>query len=239
MKASDLCDQASKDAGVLGVGEVLGGDVAADVLILLNRLLDSWNADGRYCYAERFDQFTITPSLNPHTLGPTGTFSYTPRPNSIEAGNVIDTAVSPNIKIPLKLVDYQWYVAQSSPNTTTTIAVAAYYQPDWPLGKLFLWPVPTLAYKIELWTTTTLTQLALTDTFTLPPGYQEAISLTLAESVARIYAQGVSPELKQEAQNARRRLWEPNLEIPRIATRDAGMPAGGNRPSFNYLTGLN
>lgn len=236
--ASDVVNEACQDAMVLGPGEVLAGDVAANVLSRLNRILDNWNADQKFAYAERSDTFTITPGLNPHTLGPTGTFNYAVRPVTIDSAAVVDTSVSPNIQIPIKLRDWQWYARLASPDTTATYEVSAYYQPDWPNGSLFLWPVPTTAYGINLYSKTVLSQLTLTSTFSLPPGYRDAITLTLAENISMLFEQQPNPLLVQKAAEARRRAFGNNMPALHIATRDSGMPDGANLPSFNWQTGL-
>lgn len=239
MTAADIVTAACKDAMVLGVGEVLAGDISDDVLAKLNRILDNWNADQRFCYAERFDQFTITPNHNPHTLGPSGAdFTYAVRPVNLDAASVVDTSVSPNVQIQIRLKDWQWYSRQSVPGVTATYEVAAYYQPDWPNGSLYLWPIPTTAYKIELWTKTLLAQLKLTDTFSLPPGYWDAITLTLAEDIAPMYEQTPNPFLIQKAADARRRVFGNNVVIPKLATRDSGMPSGPAGSRWNYQTGM-
>lgn len=241
LTAQDICLEACQDAQVLGPGEVLAGDIAANVLSRLLRILDNWNADQRFAYAERFDQFTITPSHNPHTLGPVLSapdFVYPVRPVTLDAASVVDTSVSPNVSIGIALLDWQGYNAISVPGTTSPYEVAAYYEPAEPLGKLYLWPIPTTAYKIELWTKTAFGAYALTDTVTLPPGYRDALTLTLAESVAVLWEQQPSPLLIMRALEARRRAFGNNNMPLALATRDSGMPNAAQVPTFNFQTGL-
>lgn len=234
----DICRQAMMDAGVLGAGAPIDGSQAQDIVNKLNRIFDNFNCEERLSYAEVSVTYTLTPNLNPHTIGPTGTFVQTQRPVSIERASIVDTAVTPNVNIPVDVVSYRWYADQAVPTITNLFSTVLYYEQDWPNGKLFLWPVPTATYKLELWTRTILSQLLLTDTFTLPPGYGDAVTLTLAEDICPMFEQEPSPLLQNKARMARARIMDSNLSIPRIATRDAGMSGSQQKQTFNYLSGL-
>jgi hypothetical protein len=97
--------------------------------------------------------------------------------------------------------------------------------------------VPSAAYQVELETWTLLGSVADANvTLDFPPGYQQALRLTLAELCAPAFGQTVSTSTATKAREARARVWGVNDQIPNLMTRDAGMP-GGRRGGFNYLTG--
>lgn len=239
--AQDICRQAMMDAMLLGAGQPIDGHQAPDVLAKLNRILDNWNCDERAVYAEIENHAVLTPSLSPHLVGPAGSgggFIISQRPESVESVAIVDTTQTPNVSIPTRLRDFQWYARQPVPGTTSTIAVDVYYEPDWPNGKFWLWPVPTIAYTLSWWSRTVLAQLALTDVFSLPPGYQDAITLTLAEDLCPMYEQDVPPSLERKATAARARVFGQNAFTPKLATADYGMNTGNDGPSFLWRTGM-
>lgn len=240
--AQDICRQAMFDAGVLAAGAPIKGDQTQDVLNVLNRVLDNLNANQRMAYAEVQVNGVLTPNLNPHLIGPGGSaagFIITQRPESVERANIIDTSVSPNSYIPVDVVDYRWQASQSVPTITNLISTTLYYEKDWPNGKLYLWPVPTAAYTLNLWTRNVLAQLLATDTFSLPPAYWDYIVSQTAIKLCPMYEQTPSQDLRQAARDAFNLIYDSNIMIPNIATRDAGMPNGqGGRSAFNYQTGL-
>jgi len=222
-------------------GAIAGGETpeAADisaVLGKLRRLLNNWNADRRAVYATAFPTFTLTASLSPQTIGPTGNFVVTQRPVSIEGANVFIS----NVKMPIRIVDAQWWLGQTDPSVTTTIPTDLYYQPDWPDGSLYFWPIPSAAYVVELQTRVLLDDLIDLDTeFSLPPGYQDAITLTGAEDCLTIFpaaAPGVMGMLERKGREARSRIFANNDPTPKLCTADSGMQ-GSRRSSWNYLTG--
>lgn len=243
MTVTDFIRLSLMEIRVARAGDVLNADDAADALLVFNRYLDYLNATSRALYSTTQTTFTLTPNLQPHTIGITAnspTFAVSvARPVSILSANIV---LSTNVRVPLEILDSQGWDniragAAAGQTVTVTSSVPRYlmYDASWPNGSIFLWPVPT-ANDLELRFETLLADLALTDTFTLPPGYQEALGLTLAERLAPVFGQQVSPETRRAAMEARGQVWGNNDEILN-AIPDAGVPMGARRGGYNYLTG--
>jgi hypothetical protein len=235
MTVQDLATQA-----LIKIGVARGGDAPASedlnfVCDVLNRVLDDLNAERGAVYADVFSTYVLTANLNPHTIGPTGTFVVTQRPVSIEGANLILNTSTPAIRQPITLRDRAWWLDERVRTLTSSNPTDLYYQTAWPNGTLNFWPVPTTAYSVELLSRIVLASVALTDTFTLPPGYQSFLTLRLAESIAEDFGQPVTPQLQRDVARATARVYANNDRTPRIATRDHGMPSG-RRSGFNYLT---
>lgn len=204
----------------------------------LNRILDNWNAEGAAIYADQYTNITLTPSLSPHTIGPSGTFYAIQRPELIIAARLI-LVFSQSIFAPIDVRDRAWWLAQSVPGLTSSIVTDLYYEPSWPNGSLYFQPVPSAPLSVELTTRVVLGNVVLTDTFSLPPGYRDAITLTLAESMCSAFGQTASPTLVAAASKARARAFGRNVKAPRMSTWDAGMPGGSGGGDYNYLIGRN
>ncbi len=228
----------------VSAGDVVSAEDMDLALAMFNELLDFLNINGRAIYANGFHTFTLTPSLQPHTIGiaaNTPTFSVSvARPSSILKANQILTG---NIRVPLTILDedgWNTIIAGAAAGQTPTILASVdtylYYSADWPNGSLYLWPVPTVAYGLELLYSTLLASVALSDTFDLPPGYQTALRLTVAEKCAAHMGLDVSPRTAQMAINARTMVWGANDVIPDLRTRDGGIP-GGDGGWWDYRTG--
>lgn len=219
-------------------GDTPGAEDVAFGLGKLNRLLDNWNADGASIYADQYSTFTLTPSLSPHTIGPSGTFYAIQRPEDIIAARLV-LVFSQSIFEPIVIRDRAWWLAQPVPGLTSSIVTDLYYEPSWPNGSLYFQPVPSAAMSVELTTRVVLGAVTLTDTFSLPPGYRDAVTLTLAESMAPAFGQTASATLVMAASKARARAFGRNVKVPRMSTSDAGMPGGSGGGDYNYLTGRN
>lgn len=237
--ANDLVKDALLELGVLNAADAPDAELATIGLNRLNRIVDLWNATREAIYEETFTNYTLTPSLSPHTIGPTGTFVVTVRPVSVEGANLVLNTVTPNNYQTITLRDRLWWLKQAVPALSTDIPTDLYYEPSWPNGKLYFWPVPSTAYAVQIMTRQILSTFTLATTFSLPPGYQDALTLTLAEALAAPLQVGVSPVTRELARKARATIQINNSETPGLATCDAGIPSGnGRRPTYNYRTGL-
>lgn len=226
LTAADICRAALLDLNVFDPSDVIENGDLAFVLTKLNRILDNWNADRAAIYADQFTTFTLTANLSPHTIGPTGTWVASQRPVSIEGASLIYNTSPNTAQVDINIRDAAWYQALSVPAITSTTPTDLYYEPAWPNGRLNFWPVPSAAYQVSLWTRIVLAQLALTDTFTLPPGYWDAITLTLSEDIAPTYEKQAPASLTRKANEARARIFENNVDVPLLSTQDSGMPGG-------------
>jgi hypothetical protein len=223
--------------GVARLGDELSGDVTDLALRVLNRIFDDWNAERPAVYHDVFLTYTLTPALQPHTIGPGGTFVVTQAPISIEGAAIVVGTGQTAVRYPINHKrDAAWWNDKRMRAIRTSLPTDLYYDTDWPLGKLNLWPVPDTAYVIELRTRGLLAAVALTDTVALPPGYTNAIVYTFAEEAATDFGQSVSPLVVMKAMRARARIFANNRRAPRLVTRDSGVPRqGAATRTFNYL----
>lgn len=221
MTKRDILTEMLVEIGVLDPGDTMSDRQQVTAENAFDRLLDDWNADRQAVYAMQRQTFTLTPSLSPHTIGPSGaTWTSTQRPVSIEEANLVLTG---GIRRPITIRDQQWYADQRVPALESSIPLDLYYQPDWPLGKLYFFPVPSTAYTVDLWSRMVLSALTIDASFDLPPGYRNAVMLTCAEYAAGPFAAEISGLTVENAAKARRRIFSNNQITPRLTTRDGGM----------------
>ena len=216
----------------------------SDALLILNQYLDLLNGTPRALYSTTQTTFTMTASLQPHTIGlsansPTFSVSVN-RPTRILDANVV---LANNIRVGLEIIDDQRWdaipagaAAGETVTITSTIPRYLNYRPNWPNGSIYLWPVPT-ANELELRFQTLLASVALSDTFTLPMGYEMALKLTVAELLAPAFGQRVSPETARFAREARAAVWASDDVIPN-AIPDGGVPMGVRGGGYNFRTGV-
>lgn len=219
--------QAFTEIRVARAGETLEPENMALGLALYNRLLDQWNANQRAVYSEVFnDSLTLTPALSPHTIGPSGDLNITVRPTRLLA---LQLNLGSSVFVDVNVRDAAWYAHQSTPAISESVPTDVYYKPDWPLGRMYFYGVPSTAYAVRIWYETILASVVQTDTFSMPPGYQAAIELTLAEELADSLGQTVSASVARRAREARALIFGNNDPEPRICTADAGL--NFSRPS--------
>ncbi len=237
------------DLGVIAAGETPSAKVAQTALSHLSRIVDNWNAQREAVFATQFLTFTFVPGLNPHTIGPSGaTWTVaTSRPVTIEGATVVLTPGANQVNAPqMRLHDQsagipQWFQSLPTPTLATSYPTDGYYDPTWPSGSFYLWPVPSTAYDCQIQIRQVLADYELTTTFSMPPGYRDALTLTLEEESSEAFGKALSGSIIVRAARARARIFANNTGGGVIDTQDYGMPVRrtGKRSTFNYLTGLN
>lgn len=239
MTVQDLITDALTELGIIPAGDVPSAEDSDLALTRFNRILDDWDAESAGVYGVTQTEYTLTPNLSPHTIGPTGTFgtSSTPRPVAILGATVILVSSTPNVSVELAIRDQVWWLKNSVKELTSTEPTDLYYDPAFPNGNLYFWPVPTVANMVSLMVKRQLIALDLTDDFTFPPGYASALMLTLAESLAPAFKVSLDPQTARSAARARTRIFNNNDVIPRLETDVPSAPSSGTRPSWNYLIG--
>jgi hypothetical protein len=235
---ADLVKQSLSEIGSYAQGQVVSAADMQFCITKLNRIIDSWNAKRRLIYSKDFTNYTLIPNHAPHTIGPTGDFIVSSRPIQILNASIILQGTNPAVLSPLVLRDDDWWAKNLVQTLTSGLPTDLYYNTSFSNGQLNLWPISTVAHGLQLETLFILVQVTQGQTVNLPPGYNDALTLTLAENISEPFGKVLTPSLKSLAQESRATIVIPNLSSPRIATWDSGVPDDNrNRPYFNWLVG--
>lgn len=239
---ADLLLDSLTEINAIQAGESPSPELQALGLGKIKQVVNNWNADRPFAYADDFLTFTLQASLSPHTIGPTGaTFTVTQRPVSIEGITLIlTTGTVPYSNIDLVPHDAAWWQSQDTPDLTSTLPTDFYYDAKFPNGEIYFWPVPTVAYDVQIHVRNVLDdQLTLATVLVLPPGYQNALMLTVAEDLSDPLRKLWTPKQERKAREARVRIQKNNSFSTRLKTQDAGMPGGSSRRAgmYNWRTG--
>src|SRR5271165_1605656 len=250
----DLCKMAMVKIGAQDPIETISGPDATDIQQQANVLIDSWNAARAYVWANTFFTGVITPNLQPHLIGPTGTAGFNQaagilqRPVKILKAALLLNAngsapfigqTTVRVHITVHQDKGTWWAAKSAPGVASVTPTDMYYEEDWPNGSMFLWVVPTVAYPLELLLQTLLQQYQLTDLVTLPPGGTMAFVYSLAEMICPDFGVQWTNALEQLKRAALRRFTNLNITSPVMGTKDAGIPgdnSSGKRSDYNYIS---
>lgn len=242
VSALDLITAALQEIGALAPGEEPGPGDSGWVLRKLQRLIDRYNARRPMIYNVGFTQYTLKADHSPHTIGPglDADFGCNQRPVDIPSIGLVLTNSNPPVQISLHPRDENWWAAQPVKQLTSTLPTDYYYSPDWPLGQIFFWPIPTQVNDVLVETRSVLTEIRnYNQTFSLPPGYWDAIVYPLAVSLCPSYDRVATADLLRLESAAIKAVQVNNIASPRGTTADAGMPGtSGRRGDFNYYTGL-
>jgi hypothetical protein len=182
VNAQDLIASSMRLIGALGSGETPTAAEASDSLLVLNQMLDSWNADRLMVFTITIGDFPLTPSQQVYTYGPGGNFNGV-RPSKIESISIVSlTNPAQPLEIPIDVyTDSDWQQLVPVKIITTTLPTAVYDDGAYPLRNLSYWPIPTVAVNTRIYGWTALGQFPdLNTQLFFPPGYPEALRYNLA-----------------------------------------------------------
>ena len=238
--ALGLINAAAQEIGVLASGEQLQPSDQAWGLQKLQRLIDRWNARRPMVYTTTFTPFSLVANLAPHTIGPTGTFPVNQRPVDIPSIGLQLVSQNEPVEIPLNKRDRDWWAGQSIKGLTSTLPTDYYYEPDWPNGSIYFWPVPTAVNNVLVQQQLVIGQYTgYGQTFSMPPAYWDAIVYELALTLAPSFQTQPSQLLTEMWKASIKAIEGNNISSPRLAS-DAPSQDGANacRPGFSFLNGL-
>lgn len=191
---------------------------------------------------ERFDLVAGTggPDL-PYTIGPGGDWD-TERPSnqgSIVSANLILTATSPEVRVPLGIYTDDSYDANKLPGMSNSQPTGLYYNPyyDNDLGKVYLWPVPTTSTNdIELFLQKSVAPFAdLSTVYYLPDGLIRALKFNLAATLQEAMGKVLPASVLQKATSSLNTFKRSNTKLTDMAS-DASFGLN-SRTMFNIQTG--
>lgn len=226
-------------------GQLVPNSDAQLALRFLNDLLDEYSQQAQMIPVIAPFVFPLVAGQggreNPYTIGPSGNFN-TVRPsnqNSIVAANLVLTASSPNVRVPLAILTDDAYDAEAIPDLTNSQPTAIYYNPTYAndLGSISLWPIPnTSVNPLELFIQQGVPNFAdLTTTYYLPEGWAKALKYNLADELQTPYGRTLSPAAQRIALRSLGTIKRSNVKLSDLMN-DAAWTSN-RRTLYNILSG--
>src|SRR3990167_5726369 len=246
---TDVAEFAFALLNVFLPGEALTGDAGEFALEALNDWLSEQSQKALMCPAISRNQFDLTANKggldNPYTIGDGADFDVVkpPNQNSIVAANLILTASTPTVRVPLGIFTDQAYDANRIPDLSTTQPTGLYYQPftasasnDY--GQIYLWPEPDNATNdLELFIQLALLQFAdLSTTYYVPAGVPRMLKYNLADILQVPYGKTLGARAQQTAVSSLGTYKRANTKLSDLAN-DAYVFTQGRQSLYNIQTG--
>lgn len=200
--ALDLIKRSMRLVGALGRNETPSAEEQTDVLETLNAMLEEWWTNNLSVYRVSSTSFSWAGGETTRTIGATGDVVMS-RPNELlhafTSLNGSDT--------PIQLVSAEEYYAIADKTTTGTLITRLYYDPTYPSGTLYVYPVPVSAVSVQIQYLDALQAFeTATEEISLPPGYKNAIVYNLAEEIAPEFQLPVPNHVATRASSTKRAL---------------------------------
>lgn len=236
MTALDLISDSMKLIGALAAGETPRAEEAADALARLNEILEAWRLDRLMVYNVSRLTFPLTASQQLYTIGTGGNFN-TERPIWIESATLeFNHGLTNQFELPLTVFTDQQWAEVSMKAMASSFPTGVWFNQNYPLAELRFWPIPTQAglYAALMLPQVISSDVTLTTSLSMPPGYAKALRYNLAVELAPEFGVAVQPAVYQMAKQTKADL-KRNNESPVELRCDPAIAGTGSR--FNIFTG--
>ncbi len=215
MTPNDIILQALKESGVLGVGQVASAEDVNDCFFRLNLMLGQWSKK-RWLVYHLVDVAKVGTGAVSYTVGPTGDFNI-PRADKVESA-FVRLLNNPNpTDYPLWVTNAREDYNRVCLKSMSSFPDMVFYDADYPMGHLYVWPLPNASYEIHITVKETLTQFtALNQVINLPPEYMGAIFYNLAARLRSAWQLPPDPSIVAFAKDALGTLRQANTQVPEM-----------------------
>lgn len=220
-----LLTNALIDAGIIGIDESIEPIILNRAFTQANWLLAQWARKRWLVYRIQDYSFVSNGSLN-YPVGNIGTnvvgININPRPDRLEYA-FVRFLQNTGISLGTTPVDYSLEIIQSHEDYSRitvknigTLPWKVFYDPEWPLGKLFPWPVPQSSlYEIHCGFKVVIPRFSsIQQPINFPPEYESALNWCLARRLRASYQMPADPEITSLARDA--------LNTMRLANQQVG-----------------
>lgn len=211
---SDIINLALKTANVIGVGQTPLAQDTNDCFNQLNMMMAQWQRRRYMVYNLVTVGLQATGALT-YSVGTGGDFNIT-RPVKLESAFFRMNKNTPlPVDYPLEVLRAQEDYNRISIKNLNAFPQYAYYNTGFPMGELYIWPVPNNQYEIFI---SVMVQLeafqTINDQIVLPPEYLDALHWNLARRICVMYGLPITPELTGYSEASMRAIEEVNSQIP-------------------------
>lgn len=231
--AKQICTSALRAARVTGKGLEPDAEDISTAFDLLNELLALWSSRRWLVYRLVDTSFVCTGAIN-YTIGPGGNLDVTERPDRVEAAYVrLLTPATPTLRTDYWLdpIEAREDYAKITLKQIQSFPDSFFYDPAYPLGFVYVYPIPTAQYELHTLTREILSEIAkVTDDVLLPRVYSGVIKWNLARRIRIAWGYKADTEINAMAREGINVISSNNTAVPLLQ-----MPrelTGGGRYNF-------
>lgn len=193
-----LLTNALVDAGVVGIDEAIEQPILNRAFYQANWLLATWARKRWLCYREVDYSFVATGAQS-YTVGAGQTININPRPDRLEWAflRFLNSGAQFPVDIPLEIISSKEDYARITVKSIGTIAWRIFYDPAWPVGLIYPWPVPQSSiYEIHCGFKVVVPRFnSMQEQINFPPEYENALNWCLARRFRVSYQMPADPEV--------------------------------------------
>lgn len=203
---TQLLTNALTDAGVVGIDESIEQPILNRAFTQANWLLAQW-ARKRWLVYRIQDYSFVSTGAQTYSVGLKQIVDINPRPDRLEYAflRFLNSGQPPQfpVDIPIGIIQSHEDYSRIPVKSIGSIAWRIFYDPVWPVGLLFPWPVPQAGlYELHVGFKVVLPRFAsLQDKINFPPEYEAALNWCLARRLRASYQMPADPTIDSLARD--------------------------------------
>jgi hypothetical protein len=214
----DLLTNALQDGGIVGIDESIEPGILTRAFRQANWLLAQWARKRWLCYRIA-DYSVVSTGAQTYSVGLNGNININPRPDRIEyaflrflnqpAGSTF------SVDIPLNIIQSHEDYSRIPVKNIGTLAWRVFYDPKWPVGVLYPWPVPQAGlYEVHVGFKVVLPRFTGGgQVINFPGEYETALNWCLARRFRASYQMPMDSEINALARDALNTIRLANTQV--------------------------
>ncbi len=234
--AQQLITGALRLLGVGAEGETLSAQALNDGLNAFNDMLDSWSIEGLIIPNVVREVFALTAGQSSYTIGQSGTPSFTTiRPMEIEDALIQIGSGTTLLERHMDIINENQYADIRVKQIQTQVPLVLYAENTFPNETINLWPVPSEAMNLVVYSQKAMSSIAALNTvLAFPTGYNRALRFNLAVEYAAEYGKEPSMTVKETALESKTNIQRRNVKDELLKIDDALV---SSNKVFDIITG--
>lgn len=212
--AADIIKLSLKDIGVLDENETPSASLMSDSMATLNQMLSLWTIENVYIYAKQTISFPATGAMS-YTIGNGGIINV-PTPNKIDSAIYRVGDVDRDIRILHTFDEYLEIPLKISSGYPDDL----YFNPSYPLGTIYLYPVPSTGTVIMSTGVVLPNYTASANDLNLPSSCEMVVRLNLSVYLNLMGLGKISPLAEKLAKSALRMYKRSNSQIGELPSTE-------------------
>jgi hypothetical protein len=222
----DLVRRSMQLIGVLGDGETPSASQLTDVLLTLKEMLKSWSLDRLIVYNFVKEEFSLVAGTGSYTMGDGKDFN-TSRPIEITKAKIKLSSDGSTVEVPVRELSVEEWERIIQRDLQSPIPTQLFCVKSGSYWTLNLYPVPSAANTLILFSTKEITEITADLTLDLPPGYERAIRYNLGIEIAPEFGRTPLPaEILKIADESKESIKRANIRPVYASTAEAAAMAG-------------
>lgn len=178
----DLIREAYRSLNIIGERGSLTYEQLTQGLRFVNRLLDAWNTRFGLPPTISQDSFSTVAGQQSYTIGSGGNVNTT-RPQRIINATITDGDLTYSVD----QINYHEWMNIYDKTDTSDVPSKFYYDPNVPLGIIYLWPKPSKIVTFNYSQERNYSAYSLGDSVNFTPGIERALVCNLAKELLSMY----------------------------------------------------